>query len=113
MTLIQIVLLLVLLLVLVATWRRMRQRVISLKEALAWSTLWIGAGIVVLLPQTTTTVANLFGVGRGADLILYASVIALFFLVFKSFVAIDGLERKLTDIVRKDALKDLPERDRS
>ena len=105
--LIQFVLIIIFLAALVMTWRRAMQGVISRREALAWSVLWIGAGIVVALPQTTTVVANFFGVGRGVDFILYGAVLALFVLVFKIFVTLEGLDRKLTDIVRKEALRDL------
>lgn len=108
--LIQFVLIAALAIALVVTWRRVMQNVISRREAFVWSLAWIGAGVVILLPQTATVVANFFGVGRGADFIIYGSVITLFFLVFKIFVALDALDRKLTDIVRKDALKDVPDR---
>lgn len=107
--LIQFVLIVSLALALYMTWRRAKQGVISWREALGWSALWVVAGAVILLPQTTTTVANFFGVGRGVDFVLYASVVTLFFLVFKIFLSLDRLERRLTDVVRKDALKELPE----
>lgn len=109
--LIQIVLLLILFAALLMTWKRARQRVISFREAIVWSVLWIGAGIGIALPWTTTLVANFFGVGRGSDFVIYGSVVALFMLVFKIFIALDKLDRQLTDIVRKDALKDLPKHD--
>jgi len=89
------------------TWKRAGQRVISVREAIAWSVLWIGAGIGIALPWTTTLVANFFGVGRGSDFVLYGSVVLLFVLVFKLFVAFEKQERKLTELVRRDALKDL------
>ncbi|OGL73304.1 hypothetical protein A3E39_01110 [Candidatus Uhrbacteria bacterium RIFCSPHIGHO2_12_FULL_60_25] len=107
--LIQIVLISSLVLALYVTWRRATQGVISWREALGWSVLWVIAGVIILLPQTTTTVANFFGVGRGVDFVLYASVVTLFFLVFKIFLTLDRVERRLTDVVRKDALKELPE----
>jgi hypothetical protein len=94
-------------LALLMTWRRYQQRVISFVEAIAWSALWLLAAGVVLLPQVTTRIAQFVGVGRGADLVLYASVSGLFLLVFKLFVQHEQLERKLTDLVRHDALRDL------
>lgn len=109
--LIQIVLIAVLLGALYVTWRRMRQGVINFAEALLWSLLWLGAGIVIALPQTATLVANFFGVGRGSDFVIYGSVVLLFVLVFKIFVALDQLEKKLTEMVRRDALRDLPKDD--
>jgi hypothetical protein len=41
------------------------------------------------------------------DLVVYASVAGLFFLVFKLFIQHERLERKLTDMVRRDALRDM------
>ncbi|MFZ2803601.1 MAG: DUF2304 domain-containing protein [Patescibacteria group bacterium] len=108
--LIQFVLIIILIAVLAMTWRRAKQNVISRREAFLWSVLWIGAGVVIILPQTTTVVAHFFGVGRGVDFILYGAVLLLFVLVFKIFVSLDALERKLTDIVRREALKDMPEK---
>lgn len=108
--LIQIILTIVLLAALVMTWRRVGQRVISVREGLAWSLLWIAAGVVIVSPQISTRVANFFGVGRGSDFVIYGSVILLFILVFKIFVALESLERKLTGLVRREALKDLPEK---
>jgi hypothetical protein len=108
--LIQFVFIAVLVCALTMTWRRATQDVISRREAVAWSVLWFGAAVVILLPQTTTVVANFFGVGRGADFVLYGAVILLFVLVFKLFVAMDSLERKLTDVVRRDALRDFEEK---
>ena len=109
--LIQIVLIAILLAALLMTWKRATQNVISMREALTWSLLWIAAGVVIALPWTTTVVANFFGVGRGSDFILYGSVVALFILVFKIFIALDKLDRKLTDIVQRDALKEVPKHD--
>jgi hypothetical protein len=105
--LIQFVLIGVLLAALFVTWKRARQRVVTVREALGWSLLWIGAAIGIALPWTTTLVANFFGVGRGSDFVIYGSVVLLFVLVFKLFVAFEKQERKLTELVRRDALKDL------
>jgi small membrane protein len=108
--LIQLVLILILLGALAMTWRRSHQDVISRGEAVLWSLLWIGAGFIIMQPQTATLVANFFGVGRGSDFILYGAVVLLFVLVFKLFVAQEVIERKLTDMVRKDALNDIPKK---
>jgi small membrane protein len=108
--LIQFVLIIALVVALFVTWKRAYQNVISRLEAFMWSVAWIVAAGVIILPQTTTTVANFFGVGRGVDFVLYASVITLFFLMFNIFIKLDRLDRKLTDVVRKDALKDVEEK---
>lgn len=104
---IQILLILSLLVATAITWRRAKEGVIRFREAILWTLVWIAAGVVIILPETTSAVAHLLGVGRGVDLVLYASVVLLFFLVFKLFTSLDRLEKILTDIVRKDALRDV------
>ncbi len=107
--LIQAILSFILLIALIVTWRRMRQGVISWREASLWSVLWIAATVVIVLPETASIIARLVGVGRGVDLVIYGSVTLLFVLVFNIFLSLDRIERDLTDIVRKDALRDVPE----
>lgn len=103
--LIRFLLWLVLGLAFLMTWRRQRQGAVRTHEALAWSVVWIAAAVVVAKPDATTLVAQFLGVGRGADLMLYAAVITLLILVFQLHVAHHKLERQLTEMVRKQALE--------
>jgi len=102
----QFLLLLVLFLAMVMTWRRMKQKAIRPAEAYLWSLVWFGAAVVVIQPDLTSRLANFVGIGRGADLVLYAAVIVLLILVFRLHVAHDKLERTLTELVRREALRD-------
>jgi hypothetical protein len=106
--LIQFVLIIVLLAALVITWRRATQQVISRREALAWKrTLdWCKRGH----PSSTNNddCRKSFWRCRGADFILYASVVLIFILIFRIFIMLEQMERKLTDLVRREALRDLP-----
>lgn len=105
--LIQFLLSLVLLIAFAMTWKRARQNAVTRNEAIFWSVIWIIAAVVIWEPDFSTKVAHFVGIGRGADLILYASVIALLIMVFQLHVAHDRLERKLTELVRQQALRDL------
>lgn len=104
---IQILLVLILMLALIVTWKRVQERAIYIYEAFFWSVIWIGAAIVVLMPNWTSRIASWVGIGRGADLIVYAAIITLFLLAFKIFISLEAIEKRLTDFVRKDALKDV------
>ena len=65
-----------------------------------------GGGIVFILqPDLTTTIANVVGIGRGADLIFYLSTLFLFFLCFNYHVRFMALEEQLTRIVRELAVR--------
>jgi hypothetical protein len=105
--LIQILLVLGFIFALWLTWKRFRQDVISLGEALGWSLLWAGGLAISLLPKLTEYMAAFFGVGRGVDLILYGAVAIQFFLIFKLFIKHEKLERLLTKLVQEQSLKDL------
>ena len=69
-----------------------------------WLLFWMGAGFVTALPQTTDAIARLVGVGRGADVVIYVSLIALFYFIFRLYIKIDQVEGEITRLVRKLAL---------
>jgi len=83
---------------------RYKDKIISLQEFLLWTVFWFMVGFVVLLPETTSLVANLVGVGRGVDLVIYISVLILFYLAFRILVRLDKIEKDITKIVRNVAL---------
>ncbi len=66
--------------------------------------MWVGASFVLWRPEATTIVANLFGIGRGADFIVYSAVILLTFGWFTLVLALDRVERRLTKLVEAQAL---------
>jgi hypothetical protein len=76
-----------------------------------WHWLWsigvVGGLVVIWYPDTASFIANVVGIGRGADLVVYLGIVLLFVLVFQLHVSHVRLERQLTKIVREEALKDL------
>lgn len=62
------------------------------------------AVVSVLFPNWLTAVARTLGVGRGADLLLYALVIAFLSSVATSYRRLSVLDRKITVLARKLAL---------
>ena len=105
--LIQIVFVPILLAALFVTWRRAWQRVLRPLEAFVWTLVWGGAAVTISLPAVSSRLAQVFGIGRGVDLVVYASVAFLYLLVFRLFVEHVKVERQLTLIVRREALRDL------
>jgi len=111
MTIIQIFILLFALFAISRTLRQFRQGALSIVWLIFWIVFWIAVGGVALSPQTTDVVAKLVGVGRGADFIIYLSMIALFYLMFKLFGKIEDVEREITKLVRKLAIEEAEEVD--
>ncbi|MDO9044027.1 MAG: DUF2304 family protein [Methanobacteriaceae archaeon] len=69
-----------------------------------WIAIWSVISLVSVFPETTTILANLFGIGRGLDLILILGIIASYYLVFKLYTMIEKLELEITELVRQIAL---------
>jgi len=90
------------------TWRRVRQGALGVVEGGAWSLAWIAGGVLLWRPEITTRVASFFGIGRGADFILYLAVIVLGVAVFLLALSLDHMRREMTGLVQELALRDLP-----
>ena len=84
---------------------------ISLNGLIFWSTLWIIISITVLLPQTTVFFAKILGIGRGADVAIYLSIILIFYLIFRIFIRLEKIETNITKIIREIAIKNNSKKD--
>ena len=62
--------------------------------------------VAVLWPGTTVWAAELVGVGRGTDLVLYILVMTFLFTTLASFQRMHRLEKQLADLTRELALRD-------
>lgn len=105
LTTIQIVLLIFVIFALTRVFLRLKEKVIPTKAALFWGFIWAAALTGILLPKTTTKIASIFGVGRGVDVIVYISLVLLFYLVFRIYVMIQDIRNEITTVIRKTALQ--------
>ena len=62
------------------------------------------AALSVLFPEVLTSIANLVGVGRGADLLLYALVIVVLAFMGSSYRNRKAFEAQLTQLARRMAI---------
>lgn len=97
---IQIVALLFVAFALSRTVLRWKDKLIGNRELIFWTIIWMGVLFVAFLPQLTSSFSLFFGIGRGVDLVVYLSIVLLFYLTFRIYVQIDNLERKMTTLVR-------------
>ena len=88
-------------------WQKIRARSLGARWGAFWLVFWFVGGIVGALPWTTSLLAARLGVTRGVDLVIYVSVIVLFYLVFRLTLKIEKLEGNITKLVREVALKDI------
>lgn len=88
---------------------RFRRGGISLRQLMLWSLLWAAIVAVAVEPELASEAARRLGVGRGADVVVYLSIAALFYLQFRQFARSEDHERQITELARAVALKDLKE----
>jgi len=105
MSLIQILAILFVSFVLWRVVNKFRRKELNVPEFLMWLFFWLAVGVAFITPESLTRLANLLGIGRGADLVLYVAVMVVFYLMFRIFVRLEKMERDITKIVREKALK--------
>jgi hypothetical protein len=67
--------------------------------------LLIGAAAVaIIFPDVTQSAADLVGVGRGADLVTYLSIVAVMFVLLHYYTKFVELQRQLTEVTRELAI---------
>ncbi len=86
---------------------RFREGSVGPGPFLFWSGIWTLATVSVIRPDFSTYVANIFGIGRGVDAITYASLITLFYLMYRTNVQIENLKHELTKLARIIALSSI------
>ncbi|HNP75091.1 MAG TPA: DUF2304 domain-containing protein [bacterium] len=104
--LIQLILVAALLLFIGRLVAQFRNQKISGWEFIGWSGLWLGAIVVILFPDITSFLAIKVGVTRGVDLVIYVSIILVFYLLLKLLLRIEKIEKDITKLCRQAALKD-------
>lgn len=83
---------------------RWRERAIGIFEFLFWMGVWTVLLVLVFVPDLTTIISRSWGIGRGIDSILYMSIIALFYLIFRLYVKQDSHQQEITKLVRHHAV---------
>ena len=78
----------------------------SLTKIIFWVLFWGISLVIIWLPkETIDNIGSIFGVGRGIDVLVYLSIILLFYSNFKQTESINKLEKEITKLVREIAIK--------
>ncbi len=103
-----VALVVILLLLLVDLYRAIRGSVIRRVWAIRVVIL-IGAGVAIYWPNEVTRLARLAGIERGADLVLYSSVLAFIAATLYLYARCVRLQQQITQIVRHIAIEEARE----
>ncbi len=105
LSIIQVILIVFILFAISRVILRFKEKKIGWRVFLFWSTIWILGIITIYLPSSAEYFAQLLGIGRAVDLILYVSVALLFYLIFRIYVKINQIDEAITKIVRDIAIE--------
>lgn len=72
-----------------------------------WLMIWVVALVAIFYPEETTRLARILGIGRGVDIVVYASIAILFYLVFRLNVYIENLRTEISRLIREVAIKEV------
>ncbi len=87
--------------------KQARNNKLSNFSLLAWLVLWLAILLVFWQPEITSWLAFNLGVNRGADLVVYLSIIIIFYLLYRIFVHLNKIEEAITKVVREEAIKNV------
>lgn len=89
---------------------RFRKAALGRAELVLWSLFWIVVIVLVWNPGATNFIAGFLGVGRGADAVFYISIMILFYMIFRLYGKMENIEHRLSELVKKIALRDIDDR---
>src|SRR3972149_2834728 len=84
-----------------------RRKEISRVEVGVWTSAWCGALVMVLFPNTLRNIAETFFISRLLDLLILGGFVLVITMVAIAYVKVRRVEKKLEDLVRRTALKEL------
>lgn len=110
MLLIQIILVAIIITIIFYSILRFKNDDLDSKRLFFWIIFWLVAIMVIIWPNFTVLIANYVGIGRGVDLIVYGSLIFIFYSLFRLLIRIEKLEKNLTQLVRQKSIDDYNEK---
>lgn len=85
---------------------RYRDGSLNIVAFISWNILWLGVAFFVWWPKVSDFLASSVGIGRGVDALVYISIVALFYGMFRIYLKLEFIEREITSLVRKLTLRD-------
>lgn len=69
--------------------------------------IWGGILFTSLFPELVHTVSRNLGLGENLNTLIFFGFVVVFVILFKLLSSFESLERQLTELVRKEALKEI------
>ena len=79
----------------------------SFFKVMATLVIWTSVIIIILFPTFTHTISVLLGFGSNLNTLIFIGFIIVFLVVFKLLNIVEKQENSITEIIRREALKDI------
>lgn len=86
---------------------RFKNGQLSVRAIVFWGVLWATAILFLFWPGQFEAFTKVLGIGRSVDAVIYASILVLFYLLFRAHIQMEELQNEITRLTRALALKDL------
>jgi len=97
----QIIALVVIIFFLIIIFKQKKQGKINAGEFIFWYIFCIGAGVVIIFLKLIDKLVTKIGFsGNGIEVLLYVSVVILFYIIFRLRLQVEKLDRDITKITR-------------
>ena len=101
----------VLLVILPGLYSSFKKNNLGLAGAVIWGIFWVVGLIVIWFPSLIGLIGKALGVERSIDGLVYISVIFLLYFTLKQRIRINEMEKEITMLGRKFALKDIKKKE--
>lgn len=69
--------------------------------------VWGGMAVIAIFPQATNILAELVGLKGNINAVILSGFLLIFLMIFKLLSAIERLEQNISELARKDSLKEI------
>lgn len=83
----------------------MWRRAIPRRRGLIWLSIWSFGLLVVVRPELSARLAEILGVSRGTDAIVYSAIAFLSMLLFRCFSLLDEQDYQISELTTAVALQ--------
>ncbi len=71
--------------------------------------VWGGMALIAIFPSFTNFLARIIGLQGNINAVILTAFLLIFLMIFKLLSAIERLEQNISELTRKDALKNIKE----
>ncbi len=72
--------------------------------------VWGGMALIAIFPSFTNTLADIVGLKGNINAVILTGFLLTFLMIFKLLSAIERIEQQISEVTRKEALKEIKEK---